>query len=252
MGMWENYQSRTETFNADKRSSYFAREERFLKQNFKTLLSYYDVTVNGEAVGVSIENSTSFSEKTLTSLNPTSISIGSLVEWNKGVWLVVDKDPCDELYSKFIINKCNHALKWIDKDGIVHEQWCVVASNSITSGGESTSSTATIGVANLSIVISKNADTERFKRGDRFFIDDNDVEDKLVYEITKLSRISSMVNYTHDGVYTLALEETVSNHMDNSEIGVTNYYKYIPKISNDNNSNDESSHTEVISNGGWL
>ena len=50
--------------------------------------------------------------------------VGDLITWENEFWLVfkVEQNPIKD-YNKSYICKCNHLLKWIDRDGIRREQW---------------------------------------------------------------------------------------------------------------------------------
>lgn len=50
--------------------------------------------------------------------------VGDLITWENEFWLVfkTEQNPIKD-YNKSYICKCNHLLKWIDRDGIRREQW---------------------------------------------------------------------------------------------------------------------------------
>lgn len=52
------------------------------------------------------------------------IAVGDLIQWDEGFWLVfkIEQDPIED-YRKSFICRCNHLLKWIDRDGVKREQW---------------------------------------------------------------------------------------------------------------------------------
>lgn len=126
MSVWDTYQNRIETHGGTKRNAILIRERRTLLTKTKDSLSYHNVIIDGENRSVSIINSDNLNEKLMFSLPGEDFDSGSLVEWAGNHWLISEKDANNEVYTKVRLLQCNHLLRWIDDENIIHEQWCVI------------------------------------------------------------------------------------------------------------------------------
>lgn len=127
MNAWDWYSSRIESLGGNQREAIHRREVRTITEKIKSSLSYYSVTIDGIQQDVAIVSSKNMNEKRIMSLPGESITPGGLVYWMDHYWLVTDKDADRNVYEKATITQCNHILRWIDENGILHEQWCVIS-----------------------------------------------------------------------------------------------------------------------------
>ena len=126
MSAWDIYIDRIEAKGGTKRNAAFNREVRRLNSKLKNSLSYHTVFIDGEERDVTIVNSDNLNEKTMFSLPGEDIDCGGLVEWAENHWLISEKDANNEIYTKVKLLQCNHLLHWIDNNGDIHEQWCII------------------------------------------------------------------------------------------------------------------------------
>lgn len=126
MDIWGNYETRIMLQGKTKRESALIREKRMLRDKLKDTLSYFNVIVDGENREAAVINSDNLNEKVMFSLPGETFKCGSLVEWADNRWLIEEKDANTEVYTRVKLLQCNYLLKWIDDDGIIQEQWCVV------------------------------------------------------------------------------------------------------------------------------
>lgn len=233
MDVWGVYQSRMESYGATKRESIMNRERRFLEAKTKDSLSYFPVTINGTDQNVSIINTDNLDEKFIYSMPGESIVHGGIVEWMGNHWLITEHDANTELYTRAKMIQCNYLLKWVDSDGIIREQWCIIEDGTkyLTGQYEDRGFVVTRGDSRLGMIIAKNEHTTKLKRGVRFLIDDPKSEMLLAYELTKPFKLSGV--YNEQGIFKFVLQEVNSTDDDNQELRVADYYKYFPKISGD-------------------
>lgn len=126
MSIWDSYESRIAASGRSKRESTLRRELHMLSTKLSDSLSYHSVEIDNSPYEVAITNSDNLNEKTIYSISSDVIKGGSMVSWMDNHWLIVECDANAEIYTKAKMRQCNHLLKWIDTDGIIHEQWCII------------------------------------------------------------------------------------------------------------------------------
>lgn len=231
MSIWEAYQRRMGVQGLTKRESTLKREFHFLNTKLKDNLSYFDVLIDDKPQGVAIINSDNLNEKKMYSLHGDDIKCGSMVKWQDNYWLVVEKDANNEVYTRTKLLQCNHLLKWVDDDNVIHEQWCVIEDGTKYLVGEleDRNFVVTRGDSRVAMTIAKNEHTIKLNRKNRFLINDPDSgsNDKVAYLLTKPLKVGK--TYQGEGIYSFVLQEVVSTEDDNIELGIADYYKHFPK-----------------------
>ena len=230
MSVWDSYENRINAGGHSKREAILRRELHMLSAKLSDSLSYHSVMVDGETQeDVVITNTDNFNEKIIYSLDRYILRGGELIGWMDNHWLIVECDANTEIYTKAKMKQCNHLLKWIDADGKIHEQWCIVEDGTkyLTGEYEDRNFVVTRGDSRIAITIAKNEDTLKFCRESRFLIDDPESKTKLSYQLTKPLKVGWV--YNTDGIYSFVLQEVVSTDDDNHELGIADYYKYFSK-----------------------
>ena len=126
MDIWDSYQKRANVRGATKRETVLNREVRMLNQKLPDSLSFHKATIDGVEQNVSIINSDNLNEKSIISLPGEELVCGGLVHWMDNYWLITEKDANTTVYTKCKMLQCNHLLKWVSEDGVIHEQWCII------------------------------------------------------------------------------------------------------------------------------
>lgn len=127
MSAWGNYTERITRRGSTKRQAALNREISYIERKLPDNLSYNEsVLIDGIEQNVAIVNSDNFNEKLIFSMPGEDIIHGGLVEWMDNRWLVTERDANTTLYTRARMVQCNHLLKWLDKDDVLHEQWCIV------------------------------------------------------------------------------------------------------------------------------
>lgn len=229
MSIWDSYESRIVANGRSRRESVLRRELHMLSDKLSDSLSYHAVEIDNALQEVAITNTDNLTEKTIYSLVDGIVSCGSMVSWMDNFWLVTECDANTEIYTKATMRQCNHLLRWIDTDGKIHEQWCIIEDGTkyLTGEYEDRNFIVTRGDSRIAMTIAKNVDTVKFCRESRFLIDDPESQIKLSYLLTKPLKVGRV--YNTEGVYLFVLQEVVSTDDDNHELGIADYYKYFSK-----------------------
>ena len=234
MSEWDIYESRINARGKTKREAVLNRELRLINKRLPDNLSYKTVQVDDLLQDIAVINSDNFNEKTIFSMPGEDIRHGALVFWEDNYWLITERDATTTVDTRAKMVQCNHLLKWVSDDGIIHEQWCVVEDGTkyMTGEYEDRNFVVTRGDSRIMVTIARNAETIKFNRQSRFLIDDPEEKTKLSYALTKPLKVGSV--YNNNGVYKFILQEVVSTDDDNHELGIADYYKHYPKDSAEN------------------
>ena len=224
MGGWDIYKSRMVT----NRQAWLDHAKATIHRKLMSSLACQKVTIDGEERTVAIIQRSQLDEKRICSLPGEHLHHGGLVEFGGCRWLITELDVADEVYQRGNMQRCNHILKWIGKDGVVHEKWCIVEDGTKYLIGEKVVSLMTVGDSRIAITVGKDDETIELSRGLRFIIDDNDVGDPSVYQITKANRF---FNTTNDcGVFRFILTEAALTHEDNVALRIADYTSWKPTV----------------------
>lgn len=230
MDVLSAYKTRIETRGRNKREVVLNRESRNIKTNLKNNLSHQIVVINDYTQEIAVINSDNMFEKTIISQPGEDLPHGGLVYWMDNYWLITERDANTTIYTRAKMIQCNHLLKWVTDDGIIHEQWCVIEDGTkyLTGELEDRNFVVTRGDSRIAMTIARNEYTVKFNRENRFLIDDPESEHKLAYLLTKPLKLGSTFN--NKGVFKFVLQEVTATDDDNHELGIANYYKHFPKI----------------------
>lgn len=256
MSIWDTYERRISAIGGTKRGAAIRRETEMLQTKLKDSLSYHTVTIDDEAQNVAVINSDNLNEKTIISLPGEDIRHGSLVCWMNNYWLVTERDANQTVYTRAKMVQCNHLLKWVSDDLMIHEQWCIVEDGTkyMTGEYEDRNFVVTRGDSRITVTIARNEHTVQLSRENRFLIDDPESGHKLAYLLTKPLKLGT--TYNGNGVFKFVMQEVTATENDNHDMGVADYYKYFPK----NTTVDPSAEIEIDPNNtqisgkrkGWL
>ena len=239
MSVWDLYGNRTETRGKDKKEIMRIREERFVNRHIGDNLSYHSVTIDDTDRDVVIIASDNLNEKTILSLPGEDLLHGGLVHWMDNYWLITERDADTTLYTRAKMIQCNHLLKWVSDDDVIHEQWCIIEDGTkyLTGELEDRNFVVTRGDSRIAMTIARNEYTVKFNRENRFLIDDPDSEIKLAYQLTKPLKLGASFN--EQGVFKFVLQEVTATGDDNNELGIADYYKHFPQNDSDESDKDE-------------
>lgn len=249
MSIWDTYDSRFMIKGGCVREAVQRRTFRTIHDKVVDSLSYEAVEIDGLAREAAILSSDDFASKTIISLPGEKLHHGGLVSWNHSFWLISECDVQDPVYAKGKMIRCNHLLKWVSVDGVIHEQWCRVEDGTEYKNGEyeDREFIVTRGDTRIAITIAKNKHTVLLNRESRFLIDDPDAEHKLAYQLTKPLKTGNV--YGRNGVYRFILQEVMSTDDDCHELGIADYYKYYER---ENVTEEDSENHGTTTKEGWI
>ena len=235
MGAWDTYNARLSEKGGNLRDARKSRLDGFINRRLPKTLSYFTALVDGIEQELAIINTDNFDIKKCIALPGEDISSGSIVEWKDNHWLVFEEDVNDEAYKKATMQQCNHLLKWIaldeNEEPVIRERWCVVFDGTRYLTGETmsryVSNGLTLGDSRAWMLISRDADTVKLGRANRFLIDDEDSDTTLSYSLSKPFKLGGVFN--KHGSMSFVLTEVNSEDDDNFELRIADYYKYFPR-----------------------
>lgn len=227
MSAWDVYTERLKVNGTTRREAMRIKTNERLTNKLLTSLSYKQVLVDGMPREVAITDEDDFDIKNIFSMPGETLRHGCLVEWEDSRWLITEMDAHNELYTKARMLRCNYLLKWINPSGQIVERWCVVEDGTKYLIGEKATQMMSIGDARIAITIGKDDETRHIRRGMRFVVDDLDVDEPLVYQLTKPNRLFNI--YNGEGVFRYILNEVNATDDDNLELRIADYYTWLPK-----------------------
>ncbi len=248
MGGWDTYKNRIDVKGGSKRGTALKREIRMINNKLQDSLSYQTVKIDDVFQDVAIIDSDNLNEKTIISLPGEDIGHGGLVSWMDNYWLVTERDANTTIHTKAKMIQCNHLLRWVSDDDVIHEQWCIIEDGTkyLTGELEDRNYIVTRGDSRIAMIIARNLDTVKFNRENRFLIDDPESGHKLAYLLTKPLKLGGTFN--NKGVFKFVLQEVTATSDDNHEMGIADYYKHFPK-----DTSDEMTNSDVnINEKGWF
>lgn len=245
MSSWQTYRARLEVWGRTKRERKLRQMQEYLSSKSRDSLSGHTVEINGVAQDVIILNQREdMSSKKICSMPGEILVHGGLVDFANSKWLITEIDANDELYSSAIMKRCNHLLRWINRDGKIVEKWCIAEDGTKYLIGEKTSDLMAIGDARIAITVGKDSDTIEIGRGKRFLVDDEDSGEVLAYQVTKSNRLFNV--YNGEGVFRYILNEVNMTDNDNKTLRIADYYNWKPYVKTDYEHEDADIPIETI------
>ena len=254
MNCWDAYRARSAIHGATERDRAKLDLTRRLRNQIPSTLSYHVLIVDGHEQNAVVLNSDNLNQKTICTLPGEDIRHGACIDWVDHKWLVTERDANTEIYTKAIMLQCNYLLRWVNKGGEIIERWCIVEDGTRYLTGEYTDAffVATRGDSRISVTLPKDAETLALGRDARFIIDDYGTPDPLAYRLTKPFKLGG--SFDDNGIVTFVMMECNTEQDDNLELHIADYYKYFPRVQEDNeeipDNNLENTSSEEFR--GWI
>lgn len=154
------------------------------------------------------------------------ITCGALINWMEHQWIVTDMDVDDDIYMKGTITKCNYMLNFTLPDGTEVSKPSYIRDVTKYLVGENEKKMITVGDSRMSVTVAKDHDTDTITRGTRFLIDDPDTLQKVAYEVTKVDRVTGILDGS--GIYKFLVCETNVRETDDTAEMVPDNSTYHP------------------------
>ena len=154
--------------------------------------------------------------------------IGCLYYFMDNYWITTKTNMLGSATDSVIVRRCNNFLKWMDKNGVVHNEPCVFEYT--VSGNNNAKTTDITSVSgNIKAYIQRNTVTQQLYSNQRFLIGTPELWSAI--KITG-NGINNFLNqrtgdYTSNAMIELTFIESEQNEdTDNLEEGIADYYKF--------------------------
>lgn len=244
---WDVYSQKMSQIGRSKRDMWVNHTQQSLWRRFLDSPSCHRVEIDGEKQLAVIEHQQQgYSYKKILAMPGEHLRHGGIVDFANNKWLITELDADNEVYERGIMRQCNHVLRWIGKDGVLREKWCVVEDGTKYLIGERSEDMMAIGDGRMAVTIGKDEETVELCRGLRFLIDDTDSEFVTAYQITKSNKLFN--SYNGHGVFRFILNEVQLQDGDNKELRIADYATWKPPVQRDGDHVDSSATiAEIVS-----
>ena len=183
-----------------------------LKTNLNNKLqdnpSYKSVKLNGGETNLIINTSTKPYYKEFQSLPDQKILAGDYVEWADSMWLVLNADSDDEVYTDGNLRQCQHRIYWQKADGTIVSRYAYTENASAYNNGETGNNTITLQSNQFMVYIPYDEETAELDNGKRVHMSRSNAKCKP-YELTRPDDIT--YGFGEKGVLNIIFTQTQYN-----------------------------------------
>ena len=183
-----------------------------LKANLNNKLqdnpSYKSVKLNGEETNLIINTSTKPYYKEFQSLPNQKILAGDYVEWADSMWLVLNADSDDEVYTDGNLRQCQHRIYWQKADGTIVSRYSYTENASAYNNGETGNNTITLQSNQFMVYLPYDEETAELDNGKRVHMSRSNAKCKP-YELTRPDDIT--YGFGEKGVLNIIFTQTQYN-----------------------------------------
>ena len=183
-----------------------------LKTNLNNKLqdnpSYKSVKLNGEETKLIINTSTKPYYKEFQSLPDQKILAGDYVEWADSMWLVLNADSDDEVYTDGNLRQCQHRIYWQKADGTIVSRYAYTENASAYNNGETGNNTITLQSNQFMVYLPYDEETAELDNGKRVHMSRSNAKCKP-YELTRPDDIT--YGFGEKGVLNIIFTQTQYN-----------------------------------------
>ena len=183
-----------------------------LKTNLNNKLqdnpSYKTVKLNGEETNLIINTSTKPYYKEFQSLPDQKILAGDYVEWADSMWLVLNADSDDEVYTDGTLRQCQHCIYWQKSDGTIVSRYAYTENASAYNNGEAGNNTITLQSNQFMVYLPYDEETAELDNGKRVHMSRSNSKCKP-YELTRPDDVT--YGFGKKGVLNIIFTQTQYN-----------------------------------------
>ena len=183
-----------------------------LKTNLNNKLqdnpSYKTVKLNEEETNLIINTSTKPYYKEFQSLPDQKILAGDYVEWADSMWLVLNADSDDEVYTDGNLRQCQHCIYWQKSDGTIVSRYAYTENASAYNNGEAGNHTITLQSNQFMVYLPYDEETAELDNGKRVHMSRSNSKCKP-YELTRPDDIT--YGFGEKGVLNIIFTQTQYN-----------------------------------------
>ena len=171
-------------------------------------LSYKDVKLNGEPTQLMINTSTKPYYKEFQSLPDQTVLAGDYVEWANSVWLVLNADCDDEVYTDGNLRQCQHKIFWQKDDGTIVSRYAYTENASAYNNGEKGNNTITLQSNQFMVYLPYDDETAELDNGKRVHVSRSNGKCRP-YELTRPDDIT--YGFGEKGILNIIFTQTQYN-----------------------------------------
>ena len=183
-----------------------------LKTNLNNKLqdnpSYKTVKLNGKETHLIINTSTKPYYKEFQSLPDQKILAGDYVEWADSMWLVLNADSDDEVYTDGNLRQCQHCIYWQKSDGTIVSRYAYTENASAYNNGEAGNHTITLQSNQFMVYLPYDEETAELDNGKRVHMSRSNSKCKP-YELTRPDDVT--YGFGKKGVLNIIFTQTQYN-----------------------------------------
>ena len=204
----DRYSARMNLRGSTQRERELNRLKSDIVRKAPSSLSYKDVKLNGEPTQLMINTSTKPYYKEFESLPDQTVLAGDYVEWANSVWLVLNTDCDDEVYTDGNLRQCQHKIFWQKADGTVVSRYAYTENASAYNNGEKENNTITLQSNQFMVYLPYDDETAELDNGKRVHMSRSNIKCKP-YELTRPDDIT--YGFGEKGVLNIIFTQTQYN-----------------------------------------
>ena len=204
----DRYSARMNLRGSTKRERELNRLKSDLVRKAPSSLSYKDVKLNGEPTQLMINTSTKPYYKEFESLPDQTVLAGDYVEWANSVWLVLNADCDDEVYTDGNLRQCQHKIFWQKDDGTIVSRYAYTENASAYNNGEKGNNTITLQSNQFMVYLPYDDETAELDNGKRVHVSRSNGKCRP-YELTRPDDIT--YGFGEKGIFNIIFTQTQYN-----------------------------------------
>lgn len=204
----DRYSARMNLRGSTQRERELNRLKSDIVRKAPSSLSYKDVKLNGEPTQLMINTGTKPYYKEFESLPDQTVLAGDYVEWANSVWLVLNADCDDEVYTDGNLRQCQHKIFWQKDDGTIVSRYAYTENASAYNNGEKGNNTITLQSNQFMVYLPYDDETAELDNGKRIHMSRSNAKCKP-YELTRPDDIT--YGFGEKGVLNIIFTQTQYN-----------------------------------------
>ena len=205
----DRYTARMTQYGTTQRERIVNRLKTNLNNKLQDNPSYKSVKLNGKETHLIINTSTKPYYKEFQSLPDQKILAGDYVEWADSMWLVLNADSDDEVYTDGNLRQCQHCIYWQKSDGTIVSRYAYTENASAYNNGEAGNHTITLQSNQFMVYLPYDEETAELDNGKRVHMSRSNSKCKP-YELTRPDDVT--YGFGKKGVLNIIFTQTQYNH----------------------------------------
>ena len=205
---WNKYINHITAEGKTQRDRQITRLKNQINNKVGSNPSYKSVKLNGEETNLIINTSTKPYYKEFQSLPDQKILAGDYVEWADSMWLVLNADSDDEVYTDGNLRQCQHRIYWQKADGMIVSRYAYTENASSYSNGETGNNIITLESNQFMVYLPYDEETAELDNGKRVHMSRSNAKCKP-YELTRPDDIT--YGFGEKGVLNIIFTQTQYN-----------------------------------------